>query len=307
MIDEDYIPSPLGGDFELHNAEATPAEVAPPPEVDPVEAMAVQFKAAQDERDRALAERDLERERAKALEQRVEKADTDELSHHRTLAEQAISTTQAAMTEARRSYREARELGDLEAELAATEALADAKLQLRELENLKLNIEEVAKQPRKPVVAPPDPVEHFIDTQVEHPRDKEWLRAHKADIFGKKDREELAVLGDRVARLKGLKPGDDAYYEFLDAHMGFETPEADDVEDAPPARSTEPPKATVTPIKSKRSSSPTPTRGSAGGTARQATPEETALARDLGMSAAKYVEYMDGLRADKYTTHRLIK
>jgi pyruvate/2-oxoglutarate dehydrogenase complex dihydrolipoamide acyltransferase (E2) component len=150
-------------------------------------------------------------------------------------------------------------------------------------------------------------VEAYIDANFPIARDRDWIRAHKDDIFGGDDsRKQLAILGDQAANLRGFKPGTDAYYAFLDAHMGYEAEVDDDNEVAPPP----PPVARTAAVKAKRAPGAPSGRaalGKAGSGGEAASPEVVALARDLGMSPAKYMEYQEGLAAGKYPGYRLLK
>jgi hypothetical protein len=302
QLDDEDLVSPLSGDLDRHRAEAN---VTPEPEDDPYAALEAQFKAATDERDQARAEAAAEKARAEQLHNRVVQHETSEVQNHQALIEQALVVTQTAIDAAKERYRQARMSGDIEEELQASEHLQDAREELRQLRQGREQIAEAAKRPPASAPTGGDPVEAYIDANFPIERDREWIRAHKNDIFGKDDsRKQLAILGDQAANLRGFKPGTDAYYAFLDAHMGYEASEAEDT--LPPA-----PKAAipVTPVKAKRPAGAPSARvggGNAGG-AEAASPEITALARDLGMSPAKYMEYQKGLAEGKYPGYRLLK
>jgi len=306
QLDDDDFVSPLGGDLERHRAEAEapPAEA----EVDPYEALQAQFKEVEAERDAARAEREAERQRTAELSGQLAQQQTNEVHNHKAIFEQALVATSTAIDIAKERYRRARESGDIDEELASTEALQDARDELRQLRQGYEQVKEAIARPPAPapVQSQDEHIEHVISTQFKEPRDQAWLRLHKDDIFGDEKRKRLAILGDESAALKGLKPGTDAYYAHMDAHMGYETPDSEVEDETPVAPVKATPKAP-----GKRPAAAPPAR-SAGGKAGEgaptaASPEIVALARDLGMSTAKYVEYMEGLKADKYPGYRLFK
>ena len=307
QLDDQDLVSPLSGDLDRHRAEAN---ILPEPEDDPYAALEAQFKAATTERDQARAEAAAEKARAEQLHNRVVQHETSEVQNHRALIEQALVVTQTAIDAAKERYRQARMSGDIDEELQATEHLQDAREELRQLRQGREQVAEAAKRPPAQSAPAGDPVEAYIDANFPIERDREWIRAHKDDIFGKDDsRKQLAILGDQAANLRGFKPGTDAYYAFLDAHMGYETAEAttdDDVAVTPPPAPVTP----VTPVKAKRPAGAPSARvggGSAGNGVETASPEVVALARDLGMSPAKYMEYQKGLAEGKYPGYRLLK
>lgn len=308
QLDDQDLVSPLSGDLDRHRAEAN---IPPEPEADPYAALEAQFKAATEERDQARTEAAAEKARAEQLHTRVVQHESSEVQNHQALIEQALVVTQTAIDAAKERYRQARAAGDIDEELAATEHLQDAREELRQLRQGREQVAEAAK--RTPASAPTagDPVEAYIDANFPIERDREWIRAHKDDIFGKDEsRKQLAILGDQAANLRGFKPGTDAYYAFLDAHMGYEAADTagDDDEAAESAPKTVP--RATTPVKAKRASGAPSARnglGKAGNGAEAASPEIVALARDLGMTPAKYMEYQEGLAAGRYPGYRLLR
>lgn len=305
-LDDDLV-SPLGGDLETYRAEASaPPEVA---EKDPYEALQKQYVAAQAERDAIKAERDAERARVEDLRGQVAQHQTNEVQNHRAIIEQALVATQGAVDAAKERYRAARANGDVDEELAATELLQDARDELRQLKAGHEQVLEAVKKPPAAAQTTGDPVDAYIDANFPEPRDRDWLRLHKSDVFGADERrKQLAVLGDQIATLRGLKSGTDAYYAFMDTHMGYETAEVGEVEDTG-----ETPPPVTPPVKTAKNKRPAgvPTARTAGdGKATSATaipPEIAAIARDLGMSPAKYMEYQAGLAENKYPGYRLFR
>jgi hypothetical protein len=311
QLDDDNLVSPLGGDLETYRAEVSALPEVP--EKDPYEVLQEQYAAAQAERDAIKAERDAERARAEDLRGQVAQHQTNEVQNHKAIIEQAMVATQGAVDAAKERYRIARANGDIDEELTATELLQDARNELKQLKAGHEQVLEAAKKPPAAATQQGDPVEAYIDANFAEPRDREWLRLHKDDVFGADERrKQLAILGDQAATLRGLKNGTDAYYAFMDNHMGYEAPEVaeeTDESETPPAIAA-PVKAVASAGKSKRATGVPTARASGDGKAGSATsipPEVAAIARDLGMSPAKYMEYQAGLAADKYPGYRLFR
>jgi hypothetical protein len=309
LSDDEDLVSPLGGDLEAHRAETnTPPEV----EIDPYAALEAQFKEAAAERDAARAEAAAEKARVSELRSRVADHETSEVHTHKALFEHALVSTQSALDAAKERYREARHAGDIDEELAATEALTDARNELRQLRAGYEQVNEAIKNPPKRSQGEPagDPIEAYIDANFAEPRDREWIRAHKDDIFGSEQRKQLAVIGDQAAGLRGFKAGTDEYYAFLDAHMGYETDDAEVEDDAPVTLVPKPVARPAAHGKSKNAPGAPPgrnARGNAGSGVEAASPEVVALARDLGMSVARYTELQKGLEENKYPGYRLLR
>ncbi len=291
---EEGIAEVLGGDFHA----PVVADPEPEPEEDPYEVLERQFaaaqaeaKAAQDQRDEALREK-------QALQQRVDTFAVSEMEGHKAIIEHAIAAVNGECEEARRAYKQAREVGDLDAELAATEALSEANDKMRQLQAGHAQIEQRLQNPPKqqgaPAASQADPVEQLITQNFPNPKDQAWLRQHKQDIFGNEDRKELALAGHKVAVLKHkIQPGTDAYYAFLDDHMGYGAASADPKPAAVAPRK----KAPVLPGAPVSRSSANP------GSSVRVTPEIASLARDLGMTASEYIQSQADIASGK-THHR---
>jgi hypothetical protein len=280
------------------------------------------------ERNRAAIERDAERKRVSELEQTQSNAQIAELQNHKLLIEHAYAASNAELEEAKRAYRDARNAGDVDAELTATEALSDAKDKLRQLaaghQEIVRRLENPPKvtQQQTPAAPAVDDVDNLITDNFPHPRDQAWLRAHKADIFGSDQRKELAVTVDRAARLKGIEPQSDAYYAYLDREMGYEeaekpapavrqpkpvsapAPVAAPVvaADADPEPATDPDQPVAAPAKRKPPLPGAPvsrSNGGAAGGAERASPALKQLAADLGMTVSEYMANDKAIREGK--------
>jgi hypothetical protein len=289
-----------------------PDEPAPEPEEeDPYAVLERQFKEVKASNETLAAERSLERQRLRDLEVQTAQHQTNELHQHRTIIEHAIAAADAEKTDLKRAYREAREFGDIDAELAAQEALFEADYKLRQLhtghEAIRQRINTPQTQQKQPAAPAGDPVEHIITTNFSNPRDQAWLRQHKADIFGNERRQKLALAGHEVAVLKGIEPGTDAYYDFMDGHMGYEAEEpqeASEKQQKGGARpQTAPPPVPAVQRKKPPVSAP-PARGNPSKAAQatadenRASPALKALAEDLGMSVSEYMQNQAAIKAN---------
>jgi hypothetical protein len=322
-------------------AEAVPAEAEPEEDAYAVlQAQFVQLEAERNrlktERNRAAAERDAERKRIAELEQGHNDAQIAELQNHKALIEHAYAATNAELENAKRAYREARENGDIDAEITATEALSDAKDKLRQLaaghQDVTRQLEnppklQVTQQQQQPQAAPAvDDVDSLITDNFPHPKDQAWLRAHKDDIFGSEKRRAMAVNADVLCRDNGIEPHSDEYYEFLDFAMGYKKaekqapvvrkpkpapattqvtatdpePAQDPAPEAEPESDPEP--AAAAPAKRKAPLPGAPvsrSNGGAAGGAERASPALKQLADDLGMTVSEYMAYDKLIREGK--------
>ena len=297
---EEFVEEALSGDFHAQEAEEKQAPAATAastdPEEDAYQVLQRQFdeqraanKATEDRLNAELREK-------QALQQRVQHFETSEVETHRALIEHAIAATGAEIETARRAYREARAVNDVDAELAATEMLSDANNNMRQLkaghEEIQRRLQNPPPRKQEAPAAGQDPVEQIIVQNFPNPRDQAWLRQHKQDVFGNEDRKELALAGHKVAVLKhGLQPGTDAYYAFLDDHMGYAAAEsakqAAEAKDPKPvsARAPAAPRKAVLPG-APVSRTQTPAKG---GSSVRVTREVAELAKDLGMTASEYL------------------
>jgi len=295
----------LAGDLP---EELNPPVELPEPEEDAYVALERQFKELQGERNQVAAERDEERRRAAQLEQNQNTAQLNELKNHQLIIEHAIAATQTELEDAKRAYRDARTLGDVDAELAATEALSDAKDKQRQLvaghqEVLQRIQNPQPVQQQKPAAPAGDEVERMIVTNFPHPKDQAWLRAHRDDIFGNDQRRDLAVAVERTARLKGIAPNSDEYYAYLDREMGYE-----EVPREKPAAKQQAAVA-ASPAAQERRKAPIPgapvsrSNGSQTEGVERASPPLRRLAEDLGMTVSEYLANDKLIREGK-THHR---
>ena len=297
-----YDDSSLSGDFEDHLAKD---EVEDEPEEDAYAVLQAQFKRVEEENKHAAAALAQERRRIAELENSNSVAQINELQNHKMLIEHAYAATTSELEDAKRLYREARNLGDVDAELAASEALSDARDKLRQLG---LGHQEITKRLESPQTArqatPPapvgDPIEHVITTNFKNPKDQAWLRAHRDDIFGNEDRKNLAISVDQTARLKGMQPGSDAYYSYLNREMGYE----EEPKQTPAKAKPKTPAAPQTSRKAPLPGAPVSRNGGGSGSGvDRAPPGVKQLAADLGMTVSEYMANDQAIRAGR-TNHR---
>jgi len=291
-----YDDSLLGGDFEADLVKETEeAEV----EEDPYEVLQAQFKRVEDENKQQAAALAEERRRVSELQNSYGDAQVRELQSHKMLIEHAYAATTAELEEAKRSYRDARNIGDIEAELAASEVLSDTRDKLRQLgmghQEITKRLENPQVVHRQPTAPVGDPIEQIIST-FENPKDQAWLRAHRDDVFGNEARKELAIAIDKTARLKGIQPGSDAYYDYLDREMGYKSEQQQT-----PAKGK--PSAPQSPRKAPLPGAPVSRNGRESAGVERAPAGVKQIASDLGMSVSEYMAYDRAIREGK-THHR---
>lgn len=133
------------------------------------------------------------------------------------LIEQAKKSADRELEEAKLKYKLAYEAGDADKLVAAQEALADAKLKIARVTNLKptpLQESETTVQPETTAPAP------SVD-----PRATAWQKANK--WFGEDDEMTSFALGLHQKLVKqGVDPRSDDYYEKINARMRQVFPES---------------------------------------------------------------------------------
>lgn len=117
---------------------------------------------------------------------------------------------------ARKSYRDARTANDVEAELEATEAIAQAKADIRELEGGKVAREAMRKNPPQ-AQQQVDPVEALAaDIGRQWPQSAQWIRGH-ADVV-RKNWGAIRAASD-LALASGLTADTPAYFEHIESTL----------------------------------------------------------------------------------------
>lgn len=90
-----------------------------------------------------------------------------------------------------------------------------------QLENRIANEREAAKT--RPVNT--DPIEQAVSGMT--PRAAAWVRSHREAILDPIKNADL-IMADRIAQRDGIDPNSDAYFEHMDAHMGYGERQADE-------------------------------------------------------------------------------
>jgi len=117
---------------------------------------------------------------------------------------------------ARQAYLEAFDSGDKEKALNAQEALADAKAELKNIQNWKGRLARQQEIEQKQVAQQPEPTQQYapqVDTKAQ-----EW--AERNDWFGQDTVKTAAALAlDGELKNEGYDPNDDEFYEEIDRRM----------------------------------------------------------------------------------------
>jgi hypothetical protein len=190
----------------------------------PIEALKKQFdevKSAREASDRRALELErANRESQAALAQRA----ATEIGNQKALLEQAYNVEELKLADTKRKYAAALENRDFE-------AAADAQIEITKTTQLMGRYADAYQgldaQEKAPRQAPApqqvaDPFEAALRKM--DPRVAAWAREHKDDVIIP-ERQRLAVAADAMATARGMKPGTDAYLDFLDEQMGYLEPD----------------------------------------------------------------------------------
>lgn len=171
-----------------------------------------QLKAAQERAE--AADRKLEEERrAREAEKR---ASTTELTDTRLQTiTSALDATSAKIKEAQAKRRAALEVGDYDAENAASDELMELKVKQSRLIEGKTVLEQQAEE-RKTL--PTDPVEGYIKNLS--PRAQDWVRAHPEVVTDTYRNAELVYTHQKALR-QGIREGSDDYFAYMTREMGY--------------------------------------------------------------------------------------
>lgn len=177
-------------------------------DITPEEALADSRRLLQ-EADRRTADaqkRQREAERRAADSQaQAQQAAAGRQSDRQTVVTQAIDAAKAEGTTAAVAYKLARESGDIEAEIAASQAIADARMRLHEAQR---EHDQIKAQP----AAQPKQGNQFT------PETQRWLDDHPA-FFSDKRYERLARAAHDEAIRSGHRDGSQSYVDYIDGIM----------------------------------------------------------------------------------------
>lgn len=262
-------------EIQVVHAEQKPEPVAPVAESDgddPYEVLQRQFNEMKVAREAAEA-------RNRAYEERTASHEQDQVATQRALLDHAFERAKSDVSASKILFRDAMKSGDFDAAAEAQAAIAAAQLDVRNYELARDEFERVAEQrvQKKPSQAH-DPVEEYIG-QFTQPV-QNWARKHKADLFSKPSRTQKAVALHYEAVDEGIAPDTDAYFAYLDKHMGY-----GEVSNQPEPKKAQHQRPVMAAAPVSRSSN------GVGGTTVELTAAERETAGRLGMSLTKYARY----------------
>ncbi len=265
-------------------------------------------RAAEEEKQRRIeAERRANENAAKARE-----ADVHVVENQVSAVANAIEKAKADGAAAKAAHVAALEAGDYAKAADAAEAMATIKARLAQLEDGRAALDErvtvVREAAKKPVEipvedkAPADPVERYISQFG--PREQEWLRKHTECVTD--DELNAKVLwADKAAKKKGIKPGTDDYFAFLDKEMGYAAAESEggseDGGEDEVVVETAAPKPKAAPAPTKRVAAPVSRsepfqRGDDGKYRVRLTAEQREMAEAMGISPTAYAKQLLALK-----------
>ena len=229
MDDGDVIETPSTVVVEVEEDE--PNVIIQEPHVD-AEPEAPKKDEGDEEKPLEVLRRQLEDERRRAqdLEQYAHQKDVQltqqqyasQQGTRKAVLEQAYETEELRLSDAKRRHQVALETNDFE---TATNAQQDmirinGIMQQYATEYNWLTNQNPAQQAqpqRQTQQVSADPFEDAL-RQMD-PRVAAWAREHKDDVVA---RQNVALEADFWARSKGLKPGEDAYLDYMDDAMGYD-------------------------------------------------------------------------------------
>lgn len=292
-IAEDDIPDDDIIILDEPDAEVEAAETPPAADPDPLEVLrreVDEHKSARAEAERKLTEEKAERERATQAHQ------GDKLAQDRIVIEQAYSAAETRSVAAKRAFTDAMTAGDFAAAAEAQAAIARVENEMQRYADAYQGIEERARatpEPQRQQAPAPKP-DASLDAaiaQIPDPATRQWATDHKDDL---KDpaRLKLAYAADALAIARGMKPGTDAYLDFLDDQLGYEMEEIEErPAPAPPPRAT-PAKRRAPPVAAPVS------RGGGGKVSVTLSATDKAFAQQLGVSEKEYAKSVIGAKSD---------
>jgi hypothetical protein len=218
--------------------------------------------------------------------------------------ESAIGKAESDVREIRAALKAAKETGDYDAEIEATDKLQKANIQLAVLNNGKTELERRIEDRKN---APTDPVERYASTLS--PRDAKWVRDHP-EIIRDDSRRRQMESAHFLALSKRIVPGTDEYYDLIETELGLKQGDethgrVNEPEPATPARRTAAPAAppsrsTSTTQTSTRRNLPSGVEDLGGGRYRL-SPDRREGARISGLSDAEYLKHLLALHDEGRT------
>jgi hypothetical protein len=269
---------------ELERAEEKAGADADPDPLVVLRREVDEHKTARAEAERKLAAEKAERDRVDSDHQ------VNRLTQDKIVIEQAYAAAEARAGAAKRAFADAMKAGDFDAAAEAQGSIARTENEMSRYADAYQLIEERAKAPAaaQAPVSKPDTLDDAI-SRIPDPATRQWATDHKDDLADPK-RLNLAYAADGLAVARGLKPGTDAYLDFLDEQLGYEMEAEQPPKPAPkaatPARRRAPPVAA--PV----------TRNSGGKVSVTLTDTDKAFAQQLGVSAKEYARSIVNAKND---------
>lgn len=207
---------------EIIEGPALETEVAP--EGKPVTEVApiVSGEEGAEELKRRLDDETKRREAAEAIARTA----TEQVGHAKAAVEDgelreiqtSIDVTKRNLDLAKQQYRNARAAGDVDQELEATEAIAQAKADLNSLEAGKAQREHAKKNPQPQQQFRQDPVEVVVGSLANWPQSQAWVRAHP-DMARDPAKWRATVAASDLALAKGLAADTTAYFAHIEGTL----------------------------------------------------------------------------------------
>lgn len=236
--------------FEVQDDEENPEVEVKEPELKPkvddaaeelkkqIEALKRSEQAARQEAAQAKLDRETMLRRAQEREAEFSRLQTETSQSQLDAITNAMAAAETQIESAKRLIRSAASEGDIDAQIAAQDQLAEARANLVNLTNGKAALEaeaKAAKEKPKPEPVTEDPLDrtNLPDTA------KRWLRAHPDYLTDPRKNAKIQALHWDVVD-EGHQPFSDAYYESLEQHLGLRSKPRQDVaeeeEDEPQER-----------------------------------------------------------------------
>lgn len=248
------------------------------------------LQAQLDEQKRRADAAEAEAERLRNERQATDKVLTDS---RLLVIESTISSKEAAKAAVIQRLKDAKESGDTDAEITATDELQQLNLDLK---TAKLGKDRLEQQLEETKAAPADKLEQWFEANNIGRASRDWLRAHPDYLEDEVKNAEL-TLADRTARRAGLKPNTPEYFAHIEERLGMRGDKQDE------------PEAGAEPVQQQRAAAPAPSapvsRGAGPGGARatsvrgitetapgkyRVTAEIAEAAAMSGISVADYVK-----------------
>lgn len=204
------------------------------------------------------AELRLERQQRAQVEEHARRLSEDALAHEKGYKEaagvaldNAIELAKSNIAAAEMAMKSALQGNDVDALIKAQTALSESVSRKAQLEQSKQQFENAPSQVQ--TYQPVDP----IDQQISRfsPRSQEWLRKHRNDIFGDRERQIDAQAAHRLAVRRGFVPDSDEYFNAIDEQMGY-TDRMTSTNRPPPQRGSTPATPAAPPSRSSFGQSP---------------------------------------------------